>query len=87
MLLGTHILTIVGQLVQQFATMNLCLYIETDIVPTILDYVLLIAKLEYSDPLWDLSFLRGVDPTSQIKNGDSASVVVLLSRRLSGFRT
>ena len=39
MLLGTHILTIVGQFVQQFATWNLCLYVETDIVPTILDHV------------------------------------------------
>ena len=39
MLLGTHILTILGQFVAQLATWNLCLYVGTDIVPTILDYV------------------------------------------------
>ena len=39
MLLGTHILTIVRQFVPQLATWNLCLYVGTDIVPPILDYV------------------------------------------------
>ena len=39
MLLGTHILAIVGQFVPELATWNLCLYVGSDIVPTILDYI------------------------------------------------
>ena len=39
MLLGTHILKIVQQFVPQLATWNLCLYVGTDSVPPILDYV------------------------------------------------